>query len=121
MISAILRVRFIGSLTCAGISALYVVFYTGMSFSRFRYDHPDNNGLTVFNQFMVDHSYVGWTIPAFIAVCGLLSFRCRARKDVLLEATIQIGWILSLGWIFVSILSWQIQNIPVFSGGHLHY
>jgi hypothetical protein len=121
MSSSSQTIRLTASIVFSALSAWFVVIYTRMSFIRFESDHADYQGLIRVNDFMVRHSHIGWLIPVGAAACAVLATRSGARREVLQELIIQIVWIAALAWAALPLLFWQVQNIPIVSGGRWHY
>jgi hypothetical protein len=116
MTLSVQSIRFAASVAACALSAQFVVVFTRMSYLRLSFEHPDHH-LTHFNSFMTQHPYIGWMFPTVLAVLGVAAHRCRCGREAVVEAVTQVGWLLAIGWAFVSVLSWQIQYFPVLSAG----
>ena len=115
-------VRLMASVVVSLAACRFVVVYSGFSHIRFQFDHPDAEaGFTHLNAFVTEYGGVMYVVPAAASLVGLLLIWRRPSWSAAFELLVSTIWILSLIWAGLSLIAWQAQNIPVFSGGRVHY
>ena len=115
-------VRLMASVVVSLAACRFVVFYSGFSHIRFQFDHPDA-GITwiPLTAFVTEHGGVMYAVPIGALFVGLLLIWRRPNWSATFEVPVSTIWVLSLIWAGLSLIAWQMQNIPVFSGMRLHY
>jgi hypothetical protein len=114
-------VRLIASVLGLLGSVWFVVNYTKASQLRFRIEH-EGGSLIAINTVLVHYGTWLYVLPVISLALGLWWCICRrsqpsATFEILLSAT----WLLALGLAGFCLLSWQIQNVPIFSHMEWHY
>ena len=114
-------VRLLASVAISLAACLFVVAYNHASATRFQFDHPGATTVTPFNEFVGAYGICAYAVPLAGLLVGTLTLWRRPNSHVLIELIVSALWVLALIWSGLVLLSWQIQNIPIFSGMRWHY
>jgi hypothetical protein len=116
-------VRLLAAVVIGLASCFFVAAYDGMAEIRFRHDHPGQElrARSVSGEFVTAHRQHAYAIPVVGFLLGCLIIRRRPKSKVWIELVVQTLWILAFMWACFVLIIWQVQNIPIFSGGRWHY
>lgn len=113
-------IRLVGAVLAAASTVGFVLAYSRMSSAIFEFTHSKGQ-LTPFNQFLVFHAQLGFAFPVFFLLGGSLVLRFRPSYAAVFESILQAAWLFTIIAFGLCLLSWQIQNVPVMSGGQWHF
>ena len=113
-------VRLLAAIVVSGIAGLFVLEYSRFSRLRFEYEHPGGH-LIHATEFLASSAWIGFVVPLIALLLGTGALRLSKGSAVLFEVVMAFTWALSFFWICFGILSWQIQNVPVFSHMEWHF
>lgn len=133
MTRSVQLIRLLASVSIAFGACWFVTRYDQFSKIRYLFDHPDAEGRrTSPNDFTMDnHSVAGRFITAHrthayaVPIAGLLAGVAIIWRWPKLHALIELDvcamWVLGLFWAAYTLLVWQMQNIPLFTGMRFRY
>jgi hypothetical protein len=87
---------------------------------RFEFDHQGGQ-LAVINEVLAAHSRCLFIIPVVALAVGLWLLWSRPQSQTTFEVLVSSVWLVSLAIAGFCLLTWQIQNIPVFSHMEWHF
>ncbi len=109
-------------LLAAVVACWFVVRYDYLARARFGFDHPGERlteaRITEFIALYAAHAYA---VPVAALVVGVLILYFRPNSPVLIELIVSSLWVLAFTWVVVVVLVWQMQNVPMITGGKWHY
>ncbi|MCP5524814.1 MAG: hypothetical protein H7A46_25085 [Verrucomicrobiales bacterium] len=109
-------VRLLAAVIASAMSVVFVVAYSHVSRSRFEYQSEGAQLMHV-NKLMCAHGGWLWLLPSVAVLAGLILTRRRPPSAASFEALLAIVWLVSLGLVGFCLVSWQLQDVPIF---HLH-
>ena len=133
MTRSVQLIRLLTSVLIAFSACYFVDIYNSTATTRITCDHPNAELLrtqsgelilypgTAAGNLVTEHHTYAYAIPLTGLLLGILIIWRWPQYAALTEAVVSSMWILGLVWVGLVILIWQIQNIPIFSGGRLHY
>ncbi len=114
-------VRLFGAVIVALLACWFVSFYDSSAYIRFQFDHPGGISRTPLGEYIQNYNKYAYAFPALGLMLGCVFGWLWPRSKVLLEVVIQSLWILAVGWTALVLLTWEIQNIPVFRAMQWRY
>ncbi len=137
MTRSVQLVRLLAAVVIACAACLFVVSYDNFAYIRYSFDHPDADGHreppdNAFSKlvlesrsnacvFITAHRTHAYAVPLAGLLLGIIIIWRWPQLHVLLELVVASLWILAFLWAGVVLISWQIQNIPIFHGMRWHY
>jgi hypothetical protein len=113
-------VRLIAAVMGMTASVWFVVTYTDMSYSRFKFEH-EGGRLIAINEVLVPYGSWLYLWPAIVLPIGLWLIYRRPNASATLEIVLSGTWLLALALAGFCILIWQVQNVPTFSHMEWHF
>ena len=95
----------------SGVAALFVRFYAFASESVHNVDHAGQK-LPWLTEIVTFSPWIGYLIPAVSGVLGILLLKIK-RFPILLEIVIVVAWVVSVTWICLAILAWELPKVPI--------
>lgn len=106
-------VRLLAVVIGSAMAVLFVVAYTHVSRARFEYE-SEGARLGRVNDLLVAHGSWLWLLPVVAVLAGLFLIRRRPQSAASFEALLAMVWLASLGLVGFCLLSWQLQDVPIF-------
>jgi len=113
-------VRLFAAVLGSAGSLWFVVLYSYLSHLRFKFEHEYGH-LKKVNQAFVDNGNWLFLLPVLALLIGLWLVCSRPKATVTFEILLSVIWLLSLALAAFCLVTWQIQNIPIFSHMEWHY
>jgi hypothetical protein len=121
MIRGTLIVRLLAAAIVSFAACKVVNVYSESSNLRYKFDHPGGSHMTPFNDFVLKNGGYAYVVPSALLLVGIVVVWHWPKIPVLIELVVSTLWVLAFVWFALTLLSWQAQNIPIFSGTQLHY
>ena len=113
-------IRLLTAVTVLFAACKFVNVYSQLSDTRFKFDHPDGH-TSRFNEFVLANGGWAYAVPFALLLVGIAIVWRWPRAQPPIELVVSTLWLVASGWFAITLLSWQMQNIPVFHGMQSHY
>ena len=116
-------IRLLAAVVIAVAACQFVVTYDGLARIRFSFDHPgeQQSATPPLAGLITSHAQHAFAVPLATLLLGSLLVWQRPGWHTIQEVLVAALWLLSLAWAGLVIIAWQLQNIPIYSGGRFHY
>lgn len=101
----------VGSVVVSCIAALFVQLYASISESLHNVDHAGQK-LPYLTEIVTYSSWLGYLVPVVAAVLGIYLLKIK-RFMTLIDIIIVTAWVLSVTWICIAIIAWQLPKVPI--------
>jgi len=96
-------------------SCSFVWAYDRASLIRLNIEQPHNVGRRLMRvvEFLQSWERIAYLVPVLGLAVGLWATLRNKSSPLIVECTIGSMWVLSLIWVGLAVLAWQVQNIPM--------